>query len=292
MENRWKKLRAVLVAAIVVAGSVPARASDDGMVMRAVGFFVSEASGQSGSCQIPSATSGIPVSSDIAMLSNTTVYPFSSCDGYVQLQNVMTSQGIDVDRMDIRLRIAGANRFRQYVPTRNNFPAACRQLRNSHIFAGAHLFPVGTPPDYGNTGAGVGHLAFVQLLPMVDAQVFSCLREQYSGLPTNVYVSLPLVLRVVAHGRTDAGQRVRSNPIQFTLSLLHLCGNGRVDQDVGGGGEQCDPNAPDTCGKGPCDTTSQTCRRDPSFFCQTDADCAGRCIQEGDPNECQCLYGG
>ncbi len=287
MGNRWQWLRAVLTAAIMVVGTAPARASDDGMVLRAVGFFDAESSGAGGQCTIPSSSSGIPVSSDVVSLTRTVVYPFSSCDGYVELQNVMTSQGISIDRMDMKLRIAGAKRFRQYVPTRNNFPAACRALRKSTIFTGAHLFPGGTPPDYGNTAAGVGHLAFVQLLPMFDAQMFSCLREQYSGLPPNVYVSLPLVLNVTAHGITDNGEKVRSNPIEFTLTLLHLCGNGRIDE-----GEMCDPNAPDTCGKGPCDQTAHACRNQLSLSCVTDADCAGRCIQEGDPNECQCLYGG
>jgi hypothetical protein len=289
MKIRWQRLRAVLVAVIVVAGAVPARANDDGLVMRAVGFFVSSAAGGGGTCTIPSATSGIPVSSDVVSLSNAVVYPTSTCDGYVELQNVMTSQGINVERMNIKLRIAGANRFRQYVPTRNGFPTACRNLRKATIYTGAHLFPVGTPPDYGNTGAGVGHLAFVQLLPMVDAQVFSCLREQYSGLPASVYVSLPLVIRVVGHGTSDSGQSITTNPIEFTLTLLHLCGNGRVDDQDG---ETCDPNAPDTCAVGPCDLSANACRNNLSLYCQTDADCAGQCIQEGDPNECSCLYGG
>jgi hypothetical protein len=289
MKIRWQRLRAVLVAAIVVAGAVPARASDDGLVLRAVGFFMAEASGQGGTCTIPSSTSGIPVTSDVVSLSNTDVYPSDSCSGFVEMQNVMTSQGIGIDKMNISLRIAGANRFRQFVPTRNGFPTACRNLRKSTIFAGAHLFPVGSPPDYGNTGAGVGHLAFVQLLPMIDAQTFGCLREQYSGLPSSVFASLPLVVRVVGHGISDSGQKIKSNAIEFTLTLLHLCGNGRVDRAAG---ETCDPNAPDTCAVGPCDPTSHACRNNLSLFCQTDADCAGQCLQEGDPNECKCLYGG
>ena len=292
MRNRWNRLQALLAAAIVVAVAVPARAGSDGLVLRAVGFFEAEASGGNGTCSIPSVSAGVPVSSDVIGLTNTlgiptTVYPPSVCQGFVELQNVMTSQGVSIDNMAIRLRIAGANRFRQFVPTRNGFPTACRNLRKSKIFAGAHLFPVGSPQDFGNTGAGVGHLAFVQLLPMVDAQVFSCLREQYSGLPASVFASFPLVIRVVATGTTDAGETVKSNAIQFTLTLLHLCGNGRIDNN-----EKCDPNAPDTCGVGPCDTTAQTCRNDVTIACQTDADCAGQCVQEGDPMECTCLYGG
>ena len=286
MTNRWNWVRAALTV-ILVAGTARAEVPDDGLSLRAVGFFEAEASAGGGSCTIPSVENGIPVSSDVIGLSQSIVDPPSSCQGYMELQNTMTAQGVSIERVDIRLRIAGANRFRQFVPTRKGFPTACRQLRNSTIFAGAHLFPLGTPPDFGNTAAGVPHLAFVQLLPMVDAQVLSCLREQYSGLPPNVYVSLPLVIRAVATGITDTGHRLKSNPIQFTLTLLHLCGNGRIDT-----GETCDPNGPDTCNVGPCDTAQNQCRdTEAAIFCQTDADCAGRCLPEGDPNECSCLYG-
>jgi hypothetical protein len=120
----------------------------------------------------------------------------------------------------------------------------------------------------------------------VTSQVVHCLREQYAALPTNVYASFPLIIRAVASGITDSGERLKSNPIQFTLNLLHLCGNGRIEQ-----GEFCDPNAPDTCGVGPCDTTAQSCRGNPQIFCQTDADCGGQCLPAGDPMECNCLYG-
>jgi len=291
MGNRWKRLRAAVAASMLVAGPAAAGVPDDGLSLRAVGFFEASSSGD-GTCTVPSATSGIPVSSDAIGLSHTfgdptVMYPQSRCLGWMQLQNVMTAQGVSIDRVDIRLRIAGAGRFRQFVPTRNGFPTACRNLRRSTIFAGAHLFPYGTPPDVGNTGAGVPHLAFVNLFPMVDAQALSCLREQYTGLPASVYVSLPLIIRAVATGITDSGERLRSNPIKFTLTLLHLCGNGRIDD-----GELCDPNAPDTCNVGPCDVAVNSCRDNPAIFCQTDADCAGRCLQEGDPMECSCLYGG
>jgi hypothetical protein len=278
---------------MLVAGTAWAGVPQDGLSLRAVGFFEAAASSD-GTCTVPSATSGIPVSSDAIGLSNTfgvltTAYPDSRCQGWMELQNVMTSQGVSIDRIDIRLKIAGAGRFRQFVPTRAGFPTACRHLRKSTVFSGAHLFPLGTPPDFGNTGAGVPHLAFVNLFPMVDGQVLGCLREQYAGLPSNVYTSFPLVIRAVASGITDNGERLKSNPLRFTLTLMHFCGNGRIEDSAG---EQCDPNAPDVCGVGPCDTTAQACRQNVAIFCQTDADCAGRCIQEGDPMECTCIYEG
>jgi hypothetical protein len=203
----------------------------------------------------------------------------------MELQNVMTSQGINIENVDIRLRIAGAGRYRQFVPTRNGFPTACRALRKAKVFTGAHLFPVGTDPSYGNTGSGIPHVAFINLFPMVSSQVVHCLREQYAALPSDLYVSFPLVIRAVATGVTENGERVRSNALQFTVTMLHLCGNGRIED-----GEMCDPSAPNTCNVGPCNTQGGTCQGAPSIFCATDADCAGTCLPQGDPLECSCLF--
>ena len=290
MANRWNTVRAALAAVMLVAGTQAARAGDDGLVLRAVGFFEAEASGAGTACSIPSISDGIPVSSDTIGLSNTfgipTIqYPQDSCQGWMELQNVMTSQGINIESVDIRLRIAGAGRFRQFVPTRKGFPSACSALRNAKVFTGAHLFPVGTDPNFGNTGSGIPHVAFVNLFPMVNAQVINCLREQYSALPTDVYVSFPLIIRAVATGVKESGGKVRSNPLQFTLSLLHLCGNGRIDA-----GETCDPSAPNTCSIGPCNVLGGTCQLNPTVFCASDADCTGTCLPQGDPLECSCLF--
>ncbi len=292
MNNRWKRLRAALAASVLIAaGTAHAGPPSDGLSLRAVGLFEAESSSGGGTCTVPSIDDGILLNSDQIGLwttggAATTGYPHSPCGGWMELQNVMTTQGVGIDRVDIRLRIAGAGRFRQYVPTRNGFPTACRNLRNSTVFAGAHLFPLGTPPDFGNTGSGKANIAFVNLFPMVDAQVIGCLREQYAGLPANVYTSFPLVIRMIASGTTDSGQRLKSNAIKFTLGLQHFCGNGRVDDS-----EQCDPNAPGQCNAGICDPQERTCKGDSSVFCATDADCQGRCLQEGDPNECSCLFG-
>jgi hypothetical protein len=292
MNNRWKRLRAALAASVLIAaGTVHAGPPSDGLSLRAVGLFEAESSSGGSTCTVPSAEDGILLNSDQIGLwttdgQPTTGYPMSACGGWMELQNTMTAQGINIDRVDIRLRIAGAGRFRQFVPTRGGFPTACRNLRKSTIFAGAHLFPLGTDPGFGNTGSGAPWLAFVNLFPMVDAQVIGCLREQYAGLPANVYTSFPLVIRMIASGISDSGQRLKSNAIKFTLTLQHFCGNGRIDAS-----EVCDPNAPDQCDAGTCDTAEGTCRRSAAVFCQTDADCQGRCLQEGDPNECTCLFG-
>jgi len=292
MNNRWKRLRAGLaVSVLIAAGTAHAGPPSDGLSLRAVGFFVAEASSGDSTCTVPSIDEGILQTSDQIGLWNTSGaatlgYPASPCGGWMELQNVMTEQGVSIDRIDLRLRIAGAGRYRQFVPTRNGFPTACLNLRKSTIFAGAHLFPLGTDPNFGNTGSGAPNVGFANLFPMVDAQVIGCLREQYAGLPANVYTSFPLIIRAVATGTTDSGQKIKTNAIKFTLTLQHFCGNGRVDA-----GEVCDPNAPGQCNAGFCVPEEGTCKGNTSIFCQTDADCQGRCIQEGDPNECNCLFG-
>jgi hypothetical protein len=291
MLNRWNTLRAALAAVTLVVGAGPAGAvTSDGLSLRAVGFFEATSSGSGQSCSVPTITEGVLVNSGTIGLWNTfgipTIqYPDDVCKGWMELQNVMIAQGVSIETVDIRLKIAGAGRFRQYVPTRNGWPTACRQLRKATVFTGAHLFPFGTDPGFGNTGSGQPNVAFVNLFPMVSAQVIQCLREQYASLPSDVYVTFPLVIRAVASGITDSGQTLKSNPLQFTLNLLHLCGNGRIEA-----GEQCDPNAPNTCNVGPCDTTAGTCDGATSVHCQTDADCSGSCLPQGDPMECNCLF--
>ena len=291
MRNRWQALRIVLAAVTVVTLAGTVRASDDGLVLRAGGFFDAESSGSGGTCEVPSINGGIAVNSDTVGLGNTFgvptfQYPMSQCDSWMELINSMTSQGINIEHVELKFRIAGANRYRQFVPTRKGFPTACRTLKKTKVFTGAHLFPFGTDPGFGNTGSDAPHVAFVNLFPMVNAQIMTCLREQYSSLPPDLYVSFPLIIRAVAQGRTETGDTVRSNPIQFTLTLLHLCGNGRIDF-----GEACDPNAAiDTCNAGFCDLTGGTCTLDNTRRCASDADCQGTCLPQGDPMECNCAY--
>jgi hypothetical protein len=284
-------MRSVLATMTLVVAAATAHANSDGLVLRAGGFFDAESSGSGGTCTVPGINSGIAVSSDTVGIGNTFgvptfQYPSTSCGGWLQLINSMTQQGINIEKVDIRLRIAGANRYRQFVPTRKGFPTACRQLRNSAVFSGMHLFPLGTDPSFGNTGSGAAHVGFVNLFPMVSAQVMTCLREQYSALPPDLYVSFPLIIRAVATGLTESGQTVRSNPAQFTLTLLHLCGNGRIDF-----GEECDPNAAiDACNAGFCDLQGGTCTLAASHRCASDADCQGTCLPQGDPMECNCAF--
>jgi hypothetical protein len=178
------------------------------------------------------------------------------------------------------MRIPGAGRFRNDVPTRKGFPLACKQFSKVKFFAGARLDPVDSDTTSSNSGAP--NVVFLQLVPMVSTQLVTCLRSQYTSLPTDTLASVPLVISAKATGRGDDGSILRTNTISYTLTLRHVCGNGRVDD-----GELCDPNAPNTCLLGPCQDGQ--CG-DSDFACFSDADCIGTCLAAGDPSECTCVY--
>jgi hypothetical protein len=292
MGHRWQRLVVgVLAAAALVAAGGRARASTDGLVLRAFGFF--EGTFQNGTCNVPNSSSGfVDAGTEMGLWNTFGIQTISfpdlgnpnarPCGGWIELTSALQNEGITVQYADINLRISGAGQFRQFVPTRNGFPSACRRLRKQRIFFPARLAPAGG--DAGNTGSGQSNAVFAQLLPMVSAQVIECLREQYTGLPTTVYTSFPLVIRAVVVGQADDGSNFRSNPLQYTLTLRHLCGNGRTDD-----GEECDPNGPNTCGADHCDTTAHTCMIS-GAACAGDAQCAGVCVPQNDPSECTCEY--
>ena len=221
MRNRWNTMQTALATLMLVATAHLARASTDGLVLRAAGFFQAESSGDGGTCTVPGVATGIAYSSDTIGLWNTfgipTIqYPQTICDGWLQLQNNMVIQGVSIQDVDIRLRIPGANRYRQYVPTRSGWPTACKGLRHTKVYSGAYLFPVNSDNGNGNTGSGAPNIVFVNLFPIVSAQVITCLREQYGPLDTDVLASLPVVVRAVATGISDNGTTYKSNPNQLT----------------------------------------------------------------------------
>jgi hypothetical protein len=289
--------RGVVVAAVLAAtlGVIPAAADNNpnGTLFRAVGWFRGEAqiSEDGITCEIPSVSEGIPEGSFAMGLWNTfgedTIsYPNANlafanpCGGYIQVQTNLLEQGMNVERVDLKFRVAGARQFRQFVPTRNGFPTACRSLRRARLFVGTRL----NPPNSTDLGgpSGAPNVAFLQLLPQVSPQLFQCLRSQYAALPTDVLVSLPLVIRATAVGRSDSGEVYRTNTVAFTLNLRHQCGNARLDD-----GEQCDPATPfsscfQDCENNVCSVTGAPCL--------SSGDCPGTCLPQGIPSECVCVF--
>jgi hypothetical protein len=284
---------APVLAAVCVAGlGVPARA-DHGSGLRAVGWFKGKADITPGQikCEIPTVTSAIGEGAFALGLWNTfgvpTLYypdinnPFANpCGVWLQLRNDLFEQAITVDRVRLRYRVRGAWRFRRDVGTQRGFPVACRPFRREIVFVGARLNPAGSTHD--SSGSGAPNVAFLEMLPLVSPQVISCLRAEYAWMSPEVFTSLSLVIRATVHGTSDAGARMGSNGIGYTLDLRHTCGNGRVDD-----GEACDPGAPNACA-GAC--VAGVCSQDERIGCTTHADCVGACLEAGSPSECTCAY--
>jgi hypothetical protein len=278
-----------------------AAGSTDGLVLRTLGFYKGRESISEGQieCEIPTTTTAIADGSFNIGLWNTygtnTLFfpdrnnPFGNpCGGYIQLQNNLVFDGITVDAVVLRYKVAGARRFRAQVPTFQGFPTACRELRRTRSAAGTRLAPIGS--DVPPSGSGAPNTGFVQLLPFVSPNLIYCLRSQYSPVDPNLLSSIDLVVKAYAVGVSDHHERYRSNVVNYHLTLRHTCGNGRVDD-----GEDCDPAAlGNTCigtcaGANPTSGVLGTCSNS-GFACSTAADCTGTCVAQGNPSECACLY--
>jgi hypothetical protein len=288
-----------VLAALLAAGDARADNNPNGIAFRAVGWFKgkSSASSETVSCEVPTVNSAIADGTFETGLWNTfgfqTIYfpdinnPFGNpCGVWLQLQNNLLNQAIQIDHIALRYKILGARRFRQFVPARNGFPIACRQFRNDTLFIGAVINPINS--DLDQSGSGRPNVTFVQMIPFVSPQLIRCLRDQYAPLSTDLFTSLSLVIRSTVVGVSDAGDMFRTNPINYTLNLRHSCGNGRIDD-----GEECDPNAPSTC-LGFCvipqGELNGTCSNNKSLPCLNDATCEGVCFPPNNPTECVCVY--
>lgn len=293
-----------MLAMVLVAG--PVRAGDDGLVLRATGWYQGVASISEGTitCEIPNIENAFPDNTSVIGLSNSfgfeTIYfpdfsnPFGNpCGGWVQAWNSMRTQGINLDRIVTKYKVAQGNkRFGRtgLVPMRKSFPLACRQLRHQKLFLGTRLEP-NNPLASPSSNSGRQNVAFVQVFPQYGADLLSCVREEFGPLPADVFTSLSLVAKSKIYGRADNGERYRSNTIRYTLTLLHTCGNGRIDNL-----EECDPTVtdpgggvvPQCTGRALC--ANSVCFENPTRACVTDADCLGTCGDQGTPTECTCFY--
>jgi hypothetical protein len=285
---------AVLVAVLGMACPVAADNNPRGIVFRAVGWYKGKAeiSENTIRCEIPTTDSAIADGLfNLGMWNTFGVRtlafpdinnPFGNpCGGWIQLQNNLLDQGIQVEQVKVVYKILGARRFRQFVPTLRRFPLACRHLRRQTFFAGLRLNPVNSNDPV--SGSGAPNVGFLQILPLMSAEMVHCLRAEYVGRAASAFTSLSLVARATVIGTSDAGDTFRSNPIPYTVSLRHTCGNGRVDD-----GESCDPLAPNTC-LGVCDSDG-TCSQSANLSCTSDADCFGACMTPDHPSECTCVY--
>jgi hypothetical protein len=270
--------RGLILAGILAAvvGVRPATAGGDDLVFRQLGFFQgkSEITDSSIKCEIPNIsvafadgafsmglwrTFGVPT-----LIFPDPLNPFGNpCGAWVQMRSNLATESLLVDHFDITYKVLGARRFGS-VPLRKGFPSACSSLRRTQIFTGTQLDPASSTAG-GTTNSGLPNVAFVQLVPLVGADVIACLRGQYAKLPASQLSSLTVVARVQALAISDSNARYHSNTRSYNLNLRHLCGNGRVDD-----GEDCDPSAPDQCLVGGV--------------------AAGTCLAAGNVNECSCQF--
>jgi hypothetical protein len=284
---------ALIGALVLASGPAWAERNPNGQVFSAVGWWKGKSEVTAGQikCEIPSVNSAIGDGAFSVGLWNTygfqTIYfpdinqPFANpCGAWLQLRSNMRDQGLNIQHIELSYRIPGANRFRQFVVTRGNFPVACRELRRDTIYTGMRLNPVNSTQESSSSGAP--NVGFLQVLPLVSPQMFSCLRSQYAGIPTDVLVSMPLVIRAVVVATADSGKTYQSNPAKYTLNLRHMCGNGRLDD-----GEQCDPNEPQPCLS---ECLGGFCASNSAQACTSPADCVGTCVAQDNPSECTCLF--
>jgi hypothetical protein len=293
-----------LLALLLVAG--PVRAGSNGLVLRAIGWYQGEASISEDSitCQVPDTSSAFPDNTFVIGLWNTfgiatsgfpdVLNPFGNpCGGWLQAWNSMRNQGINLQKVVTKYKIARGNRrFGRtgLVPMRRNLPVACRQLRRQKLFLGARLEP-NNPLAGSSSSSGTPNVAFVQVFPMYSSDLLSCIRDEFSGLPTDVFSSLPLVAKSKIFGRADNGEKYRSNTIRYTLTLVNSCGNGRIDNF-----EECDPAITDPGGGTVVQCANNTfcangsCLNNPTRTCTVNADCVGTCAGQGSRIECTCIY--
>ena len=285
----------VLAAVLVTVTSAVGDNNPNGTVFRAVGWFKgkSEISADQIKCEIPTISSAIGEGSFALGLWNTygraTIYypdinnPFGNpCGVWIQLRNNLSNEGIQLDHIQLSYKIKGANRLRAAVPTRKNFPRACAPFRHDTQFVGARMDPVNSTTTTSDSGAP--NVVFIEMLPLVQPELFDCLRTEYVGRASSLFVSLSLVVHATAFGTSDNGDSFQSNTIAYSLNLRHSCGNGRVDD-----GEICDPTTPfnscvDVCQSGTCSQSGVPC--DPvSNPCP-----AGLCTAQDIPAECVCVF--
>ena len=293
---RFMRSGAVVLAAAVLAVSSPVGADNNpnGLAFRAVGWYKGKAeiSANTIRCEIPTTSSAIADGSFNLGLWNsfgvgTLAFPDANnafgnpCGAWIQLQNNLIDQGLQVEQVTVTVKIAGAKRYKQFVPLRKNFPAACSYLRKQVFFAGIRLNPANSTQSVSVSGAP--NVGFLQMLPLLPPEMINCLRGEYIGRASGAFTSLLLVARAVVKGTSDAGDVFRSNSIPYSVTLRHTCGNGRVDD-----GEICDPEAVGTTCIGTC--SNGKCTQNEAVTCTTDQDCQGTCVAANDPSECTCLY--
>jgi hypothetical protein len=207
---------------VTAAGSAWASLSNpNGMVFRAVGIF--QGTVEEGRCRVPIANQAINDSSQAVCrdatefvfpdgsvtVEPTTMFPMfgpdflNFCGGFLSLQNNMINQAVNVRKVRIRYRIP-----------RVGFPVLCRAQRSFNLFVGQRVDPVNS---INVNPFGAPNVVFMQMLPIFPQQLLDCLRDPARG---DVQAPVTLVAKIRAFGLLDDGRDIKSNRVQYTLTLL------------------------------------------------------------------------
>ena len=201
MEAVGRILGLVLVVGLIVAGCGEG-GNDNGISFRAVGVLQGEL--QDNKCQVPQADDAIADQSIVVPLDHPAIdlgFPAGQffCRGYIWLENNLNGQAIIVDRFDFEYEIPGA---RIGMPSHSSSVVVRINPADSTVPS-----PFGPPNTYiGQPDA-----------QMVPASVILFLRQNRQTLPQLPY---PMIVHITARGRTDAGERVTTNQIRYTLQFV------------------------------------------------------------------------
>jgi hypothetical protein len=188
----------------MVVGCGSEGGNDNGISFRAVGVL--QGTIQEDRCQVPTADEAIADQSiniplDSTLLNNGFPTGAFLCRGYIWLENTLNGQAIVVDRFDFEYEIPGA---RIGMPSHSSSVVVRINPADSTVPS-----PFGLPNVYiGQPDA-----------QMVPANLILFLRQNRQTLPQLPY---PLIVRITARGRTDAGERVTTNEIRYTIQLTTL----------------------------------------------------------------------
>ncbi len=192
-----------LVVGLFVVGCGDSGNNDNGIAFRAVGFV--QGTFEDNKCTVPVANKAIADQSITITLNSAVVdsgYPTGGffCRAYLWLENNMVGQAIVVDRLDFEYEIPSA---RIGIPTNSSSVG----IRLNPIDADPNKFP----SPFGPPNVYIG-LPEAQIVP---ASLVLFLRQNQLALPQLPYT---MIVKMTAHGRTDAGQSLVSNEIRYTIS--------------------------------------------------------------------------
>jgi hypothetical protein len=226
------------IASVAVWAAVTGVASADvsngnGMIFRAIGIFQGQV--EEGRCRVPVMNQAIGDNAGAVCLTGTEfVFPDGSvsveptyqypmfgpefinfCGGFIALQNNMINQAVNVRKIRIRYRIPGLG-----------FPVLCRSQRSHKLFTGQRVDPINS---INSNPFGQINVVFTQMLPIYSQQFLDCLRDPLRG---DIQTPVTVVAKIRAFGHLDDGRDIKSNRVQYSLTLL---GDGAVPPGPNGG---------------------------------------------------------